>query len=88
MPTDEKEDWGVVSRIKKAVKREAYFASTQRTIALLTAFAYFGLILMPLLFLLAGIVNVDETVELIKNIAAVLGGIVGMVWGFYFYRGE
>jgi len=33
-------------------------------------------------------ITVTEAVELIKTIAAVLGGIVGMVWGFYFYKAD
>ena len=55
-------------------------------LARLTAYGYFSLLVVPLLFLLIGKLNVNETIDLIKTIAAILSGIVGMVWGFYFYN--
>ncbi len=55
-------------------------------LARLTAYGYFSLLTIPLIFLLFGKLNVDETIDLIKTLAAILSGIVGMVWGFYFYN--
>ena len=56
-------------------------------LARITAYGYFSLLAIPLIFLLFGKLNVNETIDLIKTIAAILSGIVGMVWGFYFYKG-
>lgn len=59
----------------------------QWKLASITAYGYFSLLAIPLILLLIGKLNVNETIDLIKTIAAVLSGIVGMVWGFYFYKG-
>ena len=65
----------------------ATVSTEQWKLARLTAYGYFSLLVVPLLFLLIGILNVNETIDLIKTLAAILSGIVGMVWGFYFYNG-
>ena len=59
----------------------------QWKLARITAYGYFSLIAVPLFFLLIGKLDVNETIDLIKTIASILSGIVGMVWGFYFYKG-
>ena len=59
----------------------------QWKLARLTAFGYFSLLSVPFVFLLIGKLDVNETIDLIKTMAAILSGIVGMVWGFYFYKG-
>jgi hypothetical protein len=87
------ESWGtvnekVIKKVDRGVSSKDKYASTQRTIAIMTAICFFGLILIPLIYLSVGITTVANTIELIKTIAAVLGGIVGMVWGFYFHKLE
>ena len=59
----------------------------QWKLARMTAIGYFSLLSVPFAFLLIGKLDVNETIDLIKTMAAILGGIVGMVWGFYFYKG-
>ena len=59
----------------------------QWTLARITAYGYFTLLAIPLFFLLIGKLGVNDCIDLIKTIAAILSGIVGMVWGFYFYKG-
>lgn len=59
----------------------------QWKLASITAYGYFSLLAIPLILLLIGKLSVNETIDLIKTIAAILSGIVGMVWGFYFYKG-
>ena len=59
----------------------------QWTLARITAYGYFTLLTIPLFFLLIGKLGVNECIDLIKTVAAILSGIVGMVWGFYFYKG-
>lgn len=84
----ETENWGELTpKAKQKVERttvEETRSLTQRTIAIWTAGAYFILIGLPLFFLPFGWIEVEGAVELIKTIAAVLGGVVGMVWIFYF----
>ena len=59
----------------------------QGKLARMTAIGYFSLLAIPFAFLLIGKLDVNETIDLIKTMAAILSGIVGMVWGFYFYKG-
>lgn len=59
----------------------------QWKLARMTAIGYFSLLSVPFAFLLIGKLDVNETIDLIKTMAAILGGIVGMVLGFYFYKG-
>ena len=59
----------------------------QWRLARMTAIGYFSMLSVPFVFLLIGKLNVNETIDLIKTMAAILSGIVGMVWGFYFYKG-
>jgi len=68
---------------------ELHATSSERQwkLASITAYGYFSLLAIPLIFLLIGKLNVNETIDLIKTLAAILSGIVGMVWGFYFYKG-
>jgi hypothetical protein len=67
------------------VIRKSSHKTMQMLIASVTACGFFILLGIPLLYLLIGVINVNDTIELIKTIAAILGGVVGMVWGFYFY---
>jgi len=81
-----KVDQKILETLNKKVKsKDSPHTSTQRFIAKTTAIGFFVLISLPLVFLMFGRINVNDAVELIKTIAAVLGGIVGLVWGFYFY---
>jgi len=82
-------DWGTVTEdigtvIKKSTAAEPSRASIQKYLAVGTAAAYFILLGIPLSFLPLKTITVTEAIDLIKTIAAVLGGIVGMIWIFYF----
>jgi hypothetical protein len=57
---------------------------TRATIAMITVCAFFGLLILPLVFLLAGKVSEAGATDLLKTLAAVVGGSVGIIVGFYF----
>jgi hypothetical protein len=76
-------DLGIIQKPQKLSTR----LFMQRVLATYTAVGYFTLLAIPFIFLILERINVDETIDLIKTIAAILSGIVGMVWGFYFYKG-
>jgi hypothetical protein len=84
-------DWGTITKNEVLTKIENQRqsvketrASTQKMLAKLTALGYFILLGIPLCFLPLKTITVAEATDLIKTIAAVLGGIVGMIWIFYF----
>ena len=57
---------------------------TRIFIAKATVWGFFILLAIPLIMLIFNRLNVDDAIDLIKTIASILAGIVGMVWGFYF----
>jgi hypothetical protein len=57
---------------------------TRGTIAMIIVCVFLGLLVLPLLFLLAAKITEAETTDLLKTIAAVVGGSVGIIIGFYF----
>ncbi len=86
-------DWGSVKEdtveiVEKKLSPKEKHASIQRRIAMFTARAYFILLATPLVLIAFKTITVNDAIELIKTIAAVLGGIVGMVWVFYFHKGD
>ena len=90
--TEQAKNWGKVTKdvaqeVRKITSPETR-ESTQKAIAMITAKAFFLLLGFPLFLVMIKFINVTEAVELIKTVAAVLGGIVGMVWGFYFYKAD
>ena len=68
--------------------KETSHSWTQKFIAVATAIAFFTLLGLPLIFGILKIIEIADAVELMKTIAAILSGIVGMVWGFYFHKPE
>lgn len=90
--SEKTKEWGKVTKdvaqeVRKITSPETR-ESTQKAIAMITAKAFFFLLGFPLFLVMIKFITVTEAVELIKTIAAVLGGIVGMVWGFYFYKAD
>jgi len=81
-------DWGAITNEAKtkiqSISTKETRANTQKMLAKFTAIGYFILLGIPLAFLPLKNITVPEAIDLIKTIAAVLGGIVGMTWIFYF----